>query len=157
MRKTRRAVLMAGASALVARPALAQGTAPATPREFDLQGHRGARWLYPENTLPGFAYALGVGVTTLELDIAITKDRVLADPTQLLPIHAPPLVDRCRPYWVIAVAPGNVGGDHVSRTWLGPRTVAVSAGADGLLTRANCCAAASAMKLAIADEPLRVR
>lgn len=44
---------------------------------FDLQGHRGARALAPENTLPGFALALGIGVTTLELDIAVTKDDVL--------------------------------------------------------------------------------
>ena len=44
---------------------------------FDLQGHRGARALTPENTLPSFAQALGIGVTTLELDIAITKDGVL--------------------------------------------------------------------------------
>jgi glycerophosphoryl diester phosphodiesterase len=44
---------------------------------LDLQGHRGARALAPENTLPGFALTLGIGVTTLELDIAITEDDVL--------------------------------------------------------------------------------
>lgn len=44
---------------------------------IDLQGHRGARGLAPENTLAGFALALSIGVTTLELDIAITKDGVL--------------------------------------------------------------------------------
>jgi glycerophosphoryl diester phosphodiesterase len=44
---------------------------------LDLQGHRGARALAPENTLHAFALALGIGVTTLELDIAITKDDVL--------------------------------------------------------------------------------
>lgn len=43
-------------------------------RAFDLQGHRGARALAPENTLPGFALALAIGVTTLETDIAITRD-----------------------------------------------------------------------------------
>lgn len=41
---------------------------------LDLQGHRGARGLLPENTLPAFARALGIGVTTLELDTAVTKD-----------------------------------------------------------------------------------
>ena len=41
---------------------------------FDLQGHRGARGLMPENTLPGFAAALGIGVTTLELDLAVSGD-----------------------------------------------------------------------------------
>ncbi|MGE0876057.1 MAG: glycerophosphodiester phosphodiesterase [Burkholderiales bacterium] len=44
---------------------------------FDLQGHRGARGLMPENTLPAFQAALDAGVTTLELDIAVTRDDVL--------------------------------------------------------------------------------
>jgi glycerophosphoryl diester phosphodiesterase len=44
---------------------------------FDLQGHRGARGLMPENTLPGFATALAIGVTTLELDLAVTADGVI--------------------------------------------------------------------------------
>jgi glycerophosphoryl diester phosphodiesterase len=44
---------------------------------FDLQGHRGARGLAPENTLPAFAKALSIGVTTLELDVAMTRDGVL--------------------------------------------------------------------------------
>ena len=44
---------------------------------FDLQGHRGARGLAPENTLEAFALALSIGVTTLELDIAMTRDGVL--------------------------------------------------------------------------------
>lgn len=44
---------------------------------FDLQGHRGARGLAPENTLPAFARALSIGVTTLELDVGITQDGVV--------------------------------------------------------------------------------
>lgn len=44
---------------------------------FDLIGHRGARGLAPENTLPSFARALSLGVTILELDTAITKDGVI--------------------------------------------------------------------------------
>jgi glycerophosphoryl diester phosphodiesterase len=44
---------------------------------IDLQGHRGARGLLPENTLPSFQRALELGVTTLELDIAVTRDGVL--------------------------------------------------------------------------------
>ncbi len=44
---------------------------------LDIQGHRGARGLMPENTLPAFAKALEIGVTTLELDCAITKDGVV--------------------------------------------------------------------------------
>lgn len=41
---------------------------------FDLQGHRGARGLYPENTLAGFCGALALGVTTLEMDLVMTGD-----------------------------------------------------------------------------------
>ncbi len=41
---------------------------------FDLQGHRGARGLAPENTLPAFATALTLGVSTLELDVGLTRD-----------------------------------------------------------------------------------
>ena len=44
---------------------------------LDIQGHRGARGLAPENTLPAFARALAIGVTTLELDCAITRDGVV--------------------------------------------------------------------------------
>lgn len=44
---------------------------------LDLQGHRGTRGLLPENTLPAFAYALTLGVTTLELDVAVTRDGVV--------------------------------------------------------------------------------
>jgi glycerophosphoryl diester phosphodiesterase len=44
---------------------------------LDLQGHRGARGLMPENTLPAFAQALTIGVTTLELDTAVTRDGVV--------------------------------------------------------------------------------
>lgn len=44
---------------------------------FDLQGHRGARGLRPENTLAGFTHALAIGVTTLELDCGVTKDGVV--------------------------------------------------------------------------------
>jgi len=43
-------------------------------QQIDIQGHRGARGIMPENTIPAFLYALDQGVTTLELDLAITKD-----------------------------------------------------------------------------------
>lgn len=43
---------------------------------FDLQAHRGGRGLWPENTLFAFGNALRMGVSTLELDIAITADGV---------------------------------------------------------------------------------
>src|SRR5262250_2499039 len=44
---------------------------------FDLQGHRGARGLAPENTLAAFSTAIALGVDTLELDLAMTRDDVL--------------------------------------------------------------------------------
>jgi glycerophosphoryl diester phosphodiesterase len=43
--------------------------------KFDVQGHRGARGLFPENSIPGFLLALDSGVTSIELDVAITKDK----------------------------------------------------------------------------------
>jgi glycerophosphoryl diester phosphodiesterase len=46
-------------------------------RTIDVQGHRGARGLLPENTLPAFALAQDLGVTTLELDTKVTADGVL--------------------------------------------------------------------------------
>lgn len=42
---------------------------------FDLQGHRGARGLYPENSIEGFLAAVELQVNTLELDVVITKDK----------------------------------------------------------------------------------
>lgn len=45
--------------------------------KFDVQGHRGARGLKPENTIPAFLAALDYGVTTVELDLAVTKDKQL--------------------------------------------------------------------------------
>lgn len=47
------------------------------PPSFDLQGHRGTRGLAPENTLPAFAAALTIGVSTLELDTGVTRDGVV--------------------------------------------------------------------------------
>jgi glycerophosphoryl diester phosphodiesterase len=52
---------------------LSEGMPQYIPK-FDVQGHRGARGLRPENTLPAFLLALDSGVTTLELDLCITKD-----------------------------------------------------------------------------------
>jgi len=54
-----------------------------SPMDIDIQGHRGARGLMPENTIPAFRKALDYGVTTLELDVGITGDR------QVLVSHEP--------------------------------------------------------------------
>ena len=45
-------------------------------RSIQLIGHRGARGLFPENTLAGFAGALALGVDAIELDVAVTADGV---------------------------------------------------------------------------------
>ena len=39
-----------------------------------IQGHRGCRGLYPENTLPAFQHALTMGVTVLEMDVCLSAD-----------------------------------------------------------------------------------
>ena len=65
---------------LLARAALAAvvllGLASAQAQAFDLQGHRGARGLAPENTLAAFERALAVGVSTLELDVTLSAEGV---------------------------------------------------------------------------------
>jgi len=50
---------------------------------FDWQGHRGARGLLPENTVSAFLKALEYPVTTLELDLAVSRD------SQLIVSHEP--------------------------------------------------------------------
>ena len=42
---------------------------------FDKQAHRGGRGTMPENTIPAMLNAVGLGVTTLEMDISISKDK----------------------------------------------------------------------------------
>ena len=61
---------------------VAQQQKPYYP-SFDLQGHRGARGMFPENTIPAFLAALQEGVTTVELDVVITADK------QVLVSHEP--------------------------------------------------------------------
>lgn len=43
--------------------------------DFDRQGHRGCRGLMPENTIPAMLRAIDLQVTTLELDVVISKDK----------------------------------------------------------------------------------
>jgi glycerophosphoryl diester phosphodiesterase len=49
-------------------------TALSAAAAFDLQGHRGARGMAPENTLAAFRAAMAAGVHTLELDVHVTRD-----------------------------------------------------------------------------------
>lgn len=50
--------------------------AAAMPK-VEVQGHRGARWVRPENSMPAFQYALENGVPVLEMDMHVTKDNVI--------------------------------------------------------------------------------
>lgn len=76
------AVTLVGALGLGAAPASAlpaitddDAARPAGHhRTFDLQAHRGGIALTVENTLPAFDNALALGVSTLELDVQITRD-----------------------------------------------------------------------------------
>ena len=56
--------------------ALCLMTVNAAPRIL-VHGHRGARAIYPENTVPAFEYAIKIGADVLEMDVAVTKDNVL--------------------------------------------------------------------------------
>ena len=51
--------------------------------DYDLQGHRGARGLLPENTIPSFLKAIDYGVDTIEFDLVVTADN------QILISHEP--------------------------------------------------------------------
>ncbi len=51
-----------------------QAVAGQLPPRFDIQGHRGARGLLPENTIAGFLRAMDLGVSTLEMDVVIAGD-----------------------------------------------------------------------------------
>ncbi len=48
------------------------------PMTIDVQGHRGCRGLRPENTLPAFLHAIDLGVHTLEMDVCMLADGLLA-------------------------------------------------------------------------------
>jgi glycerophosphoryl diester phosphodiesterase len=50
-------------------------TTPQNIRRVEIQGHRGARGLYPENSLIGFQNAQELGVDVLELDVVFSKDK----------------------------------------------------------------------------------
>jgi len=54
--------------------AATMGAGQAAGGGFDLVGHRGARGLLPENTLPAFAEALSIGVSAIELDVGVSRD-----------------------------------------------------------------------------------
>lgn len=70
---------------------------------FDLEGHRGARGLAPENTLAAFRRALEIGVSTLETDMAVTQDGVIVISHE--PFLNPDLVRGPDGHWLAAPGP----------------------------------------------------
>jgi glycerophosphoryl diester phosphodiesterase len=70
---------------------------------FDLEGHRGARGLAPENTLAAFRRAIEIGVTTIETDVAVTKD--LVPVISHNPNLVPDLVRDATGHWLAAPGP----------------------------------------------------
>ncbi len=54
---------------------ISQSNFAQTSKKFDIQGHRGARGLMPENTIPAFKKGLDLGVITLEMDAQISQDQ----------------------------------------------------------------------------------
>lgn len=69
-------MLLAGSTAIALAAGMSLTTAQAKANfgAFDLEAHRGGRDARPENTLYSFAYAMELGVTTLEMDMQLTKD-----------------------------------------------------------------------------------
>ncbi|GAA1482409.1 glycerophosphodiester phosphodiesterase family protein [Gordonia sinesedis] len=87
------ALAVAGSATLSPEATAAPTPAPQAARAtaFDLQAHRGGRGEHTEESLAGFASAMQLGVSTLELDIVLTRD--------LQPIiwHDPTIqADKCR-------------------------------------------------------------
>jgi glycerophosphoryl diester phosphodiesterase len=56
--------------------AMVQDSVSQTPKEVNIQGHRGCRGLFPENTIEAFEYAMKLGVSTLEMDIVLTSEGI---------------------------------------------------------------------------------
>jgi len=53
---------------------------------LEIEGHRGARGLLPENTIPAFERAIALGVDALEFDVGMSRDGILV-------IHHDPALD----------------------------------------------------------------
>ena len=85
---------LAALAACAPMPASQAPASGAAARTFDLQGHRGARGLAPENTMVAFERALRIGVNTLELDVGVAADQqlVVAHDPYLNPVFTRDLV-----------------------------------------------------------------
>ena len=74
----------------------------------EVEGHRGARGLLPENSLPAFAKALEIGVDVLELDTGVTKDGVVVISHD--PCLNPDFVRDASGAWVVPTTKDNKYG-----------------------------------------------
>ncbi|MEC9072023.1 MAG: glycerophosphodiester phosphodiesterase family protein, partial [Myxococcota bacterium] len=72
---------------------------------MEVQGHRGARSVLPENTIPGFLHALDAGAHVLEMDTVVTAD------DQVVVLHDPVL----NPQLCAPVGGGDLKGEVVVR------------------------------------------
>jgi glycerophosphoryl diester phosphodiesterase len=82
MNKIKNSILFILATTLLPPQYLAAQNLKTKP-DFDWQGHRGCRGILPENSIPAFLKALDLGVTTLEMDLAVSAD------SQLIVSHEP--------------------------------------------------------------------
>jgi glycerophosphoryl diester phosphodiesterase len=99
-------------------------------RPLDIQGHRGARALFPENTLEGFLAASKLGVAAFELDVGMTADRVVVvnhdlalNPDIVRDASGAWLVQRGPPLWSLTYA--ELSRYDVGRLCPGTRTEAL--------------------------------
>jgi glycerophosphoryl diester phosphodiesterase len=74
MNKIKEAVELIIILALVVACHVARNATQAPLPAFDKEGHRGCRGIMPENTIPAMLKAIDLGVTTLEMDAAVTSD-----------------------------------------------------------------------------------
>lgn len=70
-----RSIIISTAAAMTMAGCSATKSPKVTLPDFDKQGHRGARGLMPENTIPAMLKAIDLDVTTLEMDLGISKDK----------------------------------------------------------------------------------
>jgi glycerophosphoryl diester phosphodiesterase len=77
--------------------------APEPPTAVELQGHRGARGLAPENTIEGVRAALAIGVDTVEIDVHLSADGIPVVTHD--PALAPSLTRDSTGAWITAPIP----------------------------------------------------
>ncbi len=85
--------LLAAVLAVPLLAPMAMSWEAASPPRILVHGHRGARAMRPENTIPAFEYAIAQGVDALEMDMAVTRDNVLVishDPILRPPVCSGP-------------------------------------------------------------------